>query len=175
LVKAEGVTVIITSAIRINDCDFKEMRMKVGQSLEVNFPKASYIVFLAGANGVDFELKYKFINMDASDFTNSGNSVANMSWSDFSKTTWFKYILFAVLGLFSVVAVLVGVFCLYKKRFAKALYKVQNLEGNMTTKKFHAEGLEVEESHDEDKNQGPTSSPFKGKQLVTKKEYFPSP
>ena len=47
---------IITSAIRINDCDFKEMRMKVGQSLEVNFPKASYIVFLAGANGVDFEL-----------------------------------------------------------------------------------------------------------------------
>jgi flagellar biosynthesis/type III secretory pathway M-ring protein FliF/YscJ len=153
--------------------------MKVGQTLEVNFPKASYIVFLAGKDGVDFELKYQFVDMDASDFTKSGNSVANMSWSDFSKTTWFKYILYAALGLFVVVAVLVAVFCLYKKRFAKALYKVQNLEGNMTEKRFNAEGLEVEESHDEHKNQGPPSHPFRAAEAIKREnhvpESFPSP
>ena len=124
LIQGNGLTVIITKAIRINDCDFKENRMTEGQALEVNFPQASYVVVRAEDNNVNFQIKYSFVNMDASDFTSEGNSISNLSWEDFVKTSLFKYICFAILGLFIIIVVLVGVFFIYKKKFGKILYKV---------------------------------------------------
>lgn len=124
LTKGKDVTVFATAAIRINDCDFKENIMSEGETLDVNFPLSAYLVVRAGKADADWELKYKFVKGDPSDYTSSGNSISNLSWNDFSKTSLFKYICYAVLGLFVVVAILVGVFYVYKKRFGKILYKV---------------------------------------------------
>jgi hypothetical protein len=37
-------SLVVTAAARLNDCDFKERVLKVGDEMEIKYPAAAYIV-----------------------------------------------------------------------------------------------------------------------------------
>ena len=61
-------SLVVTAAARLNDCDFKERVLKVGDEMEIKYPAAAYIVLRALQDEANFVLSYKFINRDPADY-----------------------------------------------------------------------------------------------------------
>lgn len=72
---------------------------------------------IAGEGRSNFELKYSYVDKDASDFTADGSAVSDMTWEEFVNNPWFKYIRYAVLVLFIMAVSFTLIFWLYNKQF----------------------------------------------------------
>ena len=144
----KDVSVIVTSARRINDCDFKEWVMEEGAIQNITYPMSAYVVARAINWEGSFKFSYKYFNKSEIDYATE-TPIENMSMAQFMKTPMFRTIILASVLVIAIVLLLMCGVYFMKMRMKNVLYRVQMLEGSTElNKKINAEGLEVEQAEE---------------------------
>merc|ERR1712166_232262 len=81
----------ITDASRIDDCNFKDIKMTQGQQIKVQYPSAAYVVFRSASNQGGFKINYKFIDRDGEELASEEKTdeMRSVEFSQFHKTRMF--------------------------------------------------------------------------------------
>jgi len=125
-----GGSLTITDASRIDDCNFKDIKMTQGQQIKVQYPSAAYVVFRSTSNQGGFKIKYSFIDRNGEELLGEEKTdeMKSVEFSQFHKTPMFIPFVVGLGVLVLVIIALTVCICLMCRSISKYQGKKEYLE-----------------------------------------------
>ena len=122
----------MTATPRINECEFKEVDLKQGETFKYEYKWNSYLSIVATGPNSKFKISYWYIDRDPTDFEQG------WTFAGFVKTKTFIYVVAGVSVVLLILVALIVMMCWFRYQKNKLISKVKLLEG---AKKLNKEGL----------------------------------